>query len=220
MAGAACAARALPTGRQPYVWSGDRRTCARRASTSPARHRADNVDGVINGSQSGWSAVEAERAFAKALRARRRALLVRRFLHGCVECARLAVVDAAGARGGGSGHGVRDIPLDAIVASLEPHRAAQFDNEFRPSGAARRRWLSVACRGAWCGPAADLGRRDRRRLRDPRRPPPCLGRARPRGAEHHGAGRLIERARAPVSSSARPDPVGWRCAPAPSGYRP
>src|SRR4051794_2410494 len=56
---------------------------------------------------------------------------------------RPAVVDAAAARGGGAGHGVRDIPLDAIVASLEPHRAAQFDSEFRPSGPTRRRWLSV-----------------------------------------------------------------------------
>jgi hypothetical protein len=124
-------------------WPGDRPPCARRASASPARHRADNVDRVINSGQSGWAAVEAEHAFAKALRARRRASLARRFLHRCVACARLAVVDAAGARGGGSGHGVRDIPLDAIVASLEPHRAAQFDSEFRPSGPARRRWLSV-----------------------------------------------------------------------------
>ena len=38
---------------------------------------------------------------------------------------------------------MRDIPLDAIAGSLEPHRAAQFDSEFRPSPATRRRWLSV-----------------------------------------------------------------------------
>jgi hypothetical protein len=99
---------------------------------------------VINGSHSGWGAVEAEHAFAKALRARRRASLTRRFLRRCVECARLAVVDADTARGRrGAGHGVRDIPLDAIVASLEPHRAAQFDSEFRPSAPTRRRWLGV-----------------------------------------------------------------------------
>jgi hypothetical protein len=98
---------------------------------------------VITGSHSGWVAVEAEHAFAKALRARRRASLVRRFLRRCVECARLTVVDVAGTRRGGSAHGVRDIPLDLIVGSLEPHRAEQFDSEFRPSAPTRRRWLSV-----------------------------------------------------------------------------
>jgi len=72
---------------------------------------ADKVVRVINGSQSGW-AVEAEHAFAKAIRARRRASLGRRFLRRCAECARLAVIDAAGARGAGAGHGVRDITLE------------------------------------------------------------------------------------------------------------
>jgi hypothetical protein len=98
---------------------------------------------VINANHSAWATVEAEHAFAKALRARRRASLVRRFLRRCVECARLAVVDAEGARRGGARHGVRDIPLDTIVGSVEPHRAAQFDSEFRPSAPTRRRWLSV-----------------------------------------------------------------------------
>jgi hypothetical protein len=62
---------------------------------------------------------------------------VRRFLRRCVECARLAVVDADSARRCSAGHGLRDISLDAIVGSLEPHRAAQFDSDFRrrPAGA-------------------------------------------------------------------------------------
>jgi hypothetical protein len=98
---------------------------------------------VINGSHSRWGAAEAELAFTRALRARRRASLVRRFLRRCVECARLAVVDVESARDGGARHGVRDIPLEAIVGSLEPHRAEQFDSEFRPSAPTRRRWLSV-----------------------------------------------------------------------------
>jgi hypothetical protein len=38
---------------------------------------------------------------------------------------------------------VRDIPLDAITGTLEPHRAAPFDREFRPSPRTRRRWLGV-----------------------------------------------------------------------------
>ena len=98
---------------------------------------------MSDGNHSGWGAVEAEHAFAKALRARRRASLVRRFLRRCAECARLAVADADHTRRGSAGHGVRDIPLDAIVGSIEPHRAAQFDSDFRPSAPTRRRWPSV-----------------------------------------------------------------------------
>ena len=38
---------------------------------------------------------------------------------------------------------MHEIPPDAIVASLEPNRAALFDSEFRPAPPARSRWLSV-----------------------------------------------------------------------------
>jgi hypothetical protein len=91
----------------------------------------------------GWTAAEAERAFAKAIRQRRRASLVGRLLRRCVECAKLAVLDADSTRRSRAAHGVRDIPLDAIAGSLEPHRAAEFDREFRPSPQLRRRWLGV-----------------------------------------------------------------------------
>jgi hypothetical protein len=67
----------------------------------------------------------------------------RRAPAGCVECARLVVVDGHTVGGSGDGYGVRDIPLYAIVGSLEPNRAAQFDSEFRPSAPARSRWLGV-----------------------------------------------------------------------------
>jgi hypothetical protein len=99
--------------------------------------------GVLYGNETGWAAADAERAFGKALRARRRASLARRVLRRCVECARLMVVDGHGGGRSGAGHGVRDIPLDAIVGSLEPNRAAHFDSEFRPSPPARTRWLRV-----------------------------------------------------------------------------
>jgi hypothetical protein len=90
----------------------------------------------------GWAAAEAERAFGKTLRERRRASLLRRFLRRCLECAQLATFPADAVRRA-AGHAVRDIPLAAIAGSLEPNRAAQFDREFRPSPAARRRWLSI-----------------------------------------------------------------------------
>jgi hypothetical protein len=96
-----------------------------------------------DGTATGWAAAEAERAFGKAVRARRRASLTRRILRRCVECAHLLIVDAQAHRHSGSGHGRRDIPVESIVASLEPHRAAQFDNEFRPAPPTRSRWLSV-----------------------------------------------------------------------------
>ena len=90
----------------------------------------------------GFTAAEAERAFGKAVRARRRASLTRRALRRCIECAKLGVFDPSGLTRS-SGHGVRDIPIEAIAGTLEPHRAAQFDSEFRPTQLARRRWTSI-----------------------------------------------------------------------------
>ena len=93
--------------------------------------------------ETGWGAAEAERAFGKAVRARWRASLLRRLLRRCADCAKLLTYDVPGRRGARVGHGVRDIPLDAIAGSVEPHRAAQFDCEFRPSPPTRNRWLGV-----------------------------------------------------------------------------
>ena len=96
------------------------------------------------GADTGWSAAEAERAFGRAVRARRRDSLLRRVLRRCAECARLCLHDERSLlRGGGARRGVREIPLDAITGTVEPHRAIQFDNEFRPSPLNRGRWLNV-----------------------------------------------------------------------------
>jgi ParB-like nuclease domain len=93
--------------------------------------------------QAGWAAHDAERAFDRALRARRWASVLRRILRRCLECAQLGSFDPHVVLGGNAHRGVQEIPLDAIAGSLEPHRAAQFDSEFRPSAAVRHRWLSV-----------------------------------------------------------------------------
>jgi hypothetical protein len=98
---------------------------------------------VYYASESGWAVAEAERAFGRAVRDRRRASLSHRVMRRCIECLRLAVVDDLGRCSARRRAGVREIPLDAIAGSLEPNRARQFDAEFRPSPAARRRWLSV-----------------------------------------------------------------------------
>ena len=39
--------------------------------------------------------------------------------------------------------GVREIPLEQITGTLEPHRAAQFDAAFRPAAIVRERWTRV-----------------------------------------------------------------------------
>jgi hypothetical protein len=83
-----------------------------------------------------WARMEAERAFGKAVRARRRASLLRR----CAACLRLAVHDQPGTA---SRHGYREIPLEEITGTLEPHRAKQFDSAFRPSASTRARWERV-----------------------------------------------------------------------------
>jgi hypothetical protein len=86
--------------------------------------------------------IDAERAFSRAARGRRLAALVRR-LRGC-SAGCLQVYDerrlqprATGARG------IREIPVAAISGTLEPSRAAQFDEGFRPAPIARARWLRV-----------------------------------------------------------------------------
>jgi hypothetical protein len=92
--------------------------------------------------QLAFAAFEADRAFTRAVRARRRDSLLRRLLNRCAECAALAVLDT-GAPRGAARPGVHDIPLDAIAGSLEPARAAEFDHAFRPAPKARSRWTRV-----------------------------------------------------------------------------
>jgi hypothetical protein len=87
-----------------------------------------------------WLQTEAERAFGRATRSRRRArLLCNLRRRGCDCCERLAVAEPA-APGRRAARGVREIPLEQITGTLEPHRAAHFDPAFRPAAAVRGRW--------------------------------------------------------------------------------
>jgi hypothetical protein len=92
-----------------------------------------------------WSEIDAERAFSRAARARRRASLMRRLHRRCVECARLLIHDerTLGRSAAPARRRFHDIPLDAITGTLEPNRAAQFDRDFRPAATTRARWLRV-----------------------------------------------------------------------------
>jgi hypothetical protein len=93
----------------------------------------------------GSSAIDAERAFTRAARGRRRAALARRLRRAPADSGRLCVYGEprlSRARADGR-QGVREIPIDAINGTLEPSRAAMFDGGFRPSGRARSRWERV-----------------------------------------------------------------------------
>ena len=90
--------------------------------------------------------IDAERAFTREARARRRAALARRLRRHPAVCGRLDIFDERSLHGSGSppGGGVREIPLDAITGTLEPSRAAQFDANFRPvRRALRTRWERI-----------------------------------------------------------------------------
>jgi hypothetical protein len=93
----------------------------------------------------GSATIDAERAFTREARARRRAALGRRLHRRPADSARLPVYDerrlsrshAAG------GRGRVEIPLGAVTATLEPSRAPLFDSSFRPAPAARTRWQRI-----------------------------------------------------------------------------
>jgi hypothetical protein len=89
-----------------------------------------------------WSQLEAEKAFTRAARSRRRAALAARLRRGRRLCG-LAVFDESRRSGTTSSRGVQDIALEFIKGTTEPNRAEQFDQQFRPAGLTRCRWLSV-----------------------------------------------------------------------------
>ena len=84
--------------------------------------------------------MDAERAFTRQVRARRRASLARRL--GRHRSGRLVVYDETQQRTGGI-PARREIPLDAITGTVEPSRAALFDGAFLPGELARSRWERV-----------------------------------------------------------------------------
>jgi hypothetical protein len=89
-------------------------------------------------STSTWGDLEADKAFRRARRASLTARLRRGSRHGG-----LTVFDETHRTGSRSSSGVRELPIDAIKGTTEPNRAAQFDQDFRPSKLTRRRWQSV-----------------------------------------------------------------------------
>lgn len=87
--------------------------------------------------------IDAEQAFRRAARARRRAALLGTLRRSPAPT--LDVVDERDVlrRRARVPRGVHEIPLESITATLEPARAPQFDRDFRPSSAAQRRWQRI-----------------------------------------------------------------------------
>src|SRR5690349_25035162 len=86
--------------------------------------------------------IDAERAFARAARSRRRATIVAWLLHRKDNLG-LAVLDSSCMRTAASVPAIREIPITAISGTVEPARAMLFDDRFRPTRAARARWQRV-----------------------------------------------------------------------------
>ena len=91
----------------------------------------------------GSSHIDAQRAFAHASRARRRAAVIRRLRRRRCDCSRLALYDPGAIRRGRTPRGIHPIPLAEISGTVEPSRAAQFDSQFLPGGVTRARWQRI-----------------------------------------------------------------------------
>jgi hypothetical protein len=91
----------------------------------------------------GSEQVDAERAFARMVRSRRRAALSRSLRRSSCGARLRVVADRELSRRVLGRGGTREIPLDAIAGTLEPSRADVFDASFRPAPAARSRWERV-----------------------------------------------------------------------------
>src|SRR5689334_19821836 len=85
----------------------------------------------------GSDLVDAQQAFARARRSRRRAAVARRLRRQPAHCGRLPVFESPAGAGRPA---VGEIPLDRIAGTLEPSRARMFDSDFRPGPDARDRW--------------------------------------------------------------------------------
>ena len=92
----------------------------------------------------GLPTMDAELAFSRAARAKRRAAIARTLRRNT--CGRrLPVYDERqlARRAPAAERRIREIPLGEIRGTVEPSRAELFDGDFRPATAARSRWQRV-----------------------------------------------------------------------------
>jgi hypothetical protein len=90
-----------------------------------------------------WAELAADKEFRRALRARRRAGMMRRLRRHCGGGLAVAGGEALLTRSAEARLGTREIPVEAITGTVEPNRAAQFDADFRPAPTTRARWQRI-----------------------------------------------------------------------------
>jgi hypothetical protein len=99
------------------------------------------LSSIITCMETGNLMIDAQTAFSRELRLRRRERAIgwlARRRHGCL--ASLDRVLATGAPAARRGAGLRAIPLESIVGTAENAKARTFDRRFRPVPSSRRRW--------------------------------------------------------------------------------
>ncbi len=87
--------------------------------------------------------IDAQTAFARERRRRRRAGMRRWVLRRPAEATRLASLEevlGGAPPAGRRAAGMRAIPLDSIAGTAERAKARSFDHSFRPPDSSRRRW--------------------------------------------------------------------------------
>ena len=85
--------------------------------------------------------IDAEHAFTRLRRSRRRAALLRLMRREPATHGQLPVYDERKLRGRARLRlGLHEIPLEAISSTLEPNKAPLFDRSVRPAPLARSRW--------------------------------------------------------------------------------
>jgi len=84
--------------------------------------------------------IDAQTAFARARRQRRRERALRWLRRSGGEPLALACLHGAGAAAAARAVALRAIPLDSIVGTVEGGKARGFDRGFRPPRASRSRW--------------------------------------------------------------------------------
>jgi hypothetical protein len=104
----------------------------------PSRPAAPSHNRILPMLLTGSPLADAEKAFARARRARRRAAVLNTVTRRGRCSARLRVIGDVPMAGAGGA--VREIPLDRIAGTLEPARAELFDADFRPAARTRERW--------------------------------------------------------------------------------
>ena len=115
--------------------------------------------------------MDAERAFTRSARARRRAALMRRLRRqpACVDVLAVYPETRSLRPVAETPYDVHEIPIAEIAGTVEPSRARLFDHAFRPRRAASHRWQRVwqaEERGAVLPPISLVRIGDRYAVRD------------------------------------------------------